>query len=171
LTSESWNETEERMRDIKKAVLGILLAVFLYSVLGKISAPLVVVLNAFAWVVLYLSLVRHEAFGATIGTVCGLLQDSFSSGVFGVAGLTKTLLGFSTGYVARKINVTPVGRNFVFLLLMATAEVGLWKILTLFLFRESLSLGGGLVLLQPLVTALVVTVFYQVMRKKKEEIP
>jgi rod shape-determining protein MreD len=159
------------MRDIKKAVLGILLAVFLYSVLGKISAPLVVVLNAFAWVVLYLSLVRHEAFGATIGTVCGLLQDSFSSGVFGVAGLTKTLLGFSTGYVARKINVTPVGRNFVFLLLMATAEVGLWKILTLFLFRESLSLGGGLVLLQPLVTALVVTVFYQVMRKKKEEIP
>ncbi|MDH7512580.1 MAG: hypothetical protein QHH14_06520 [Clostridiales bacterium] len=157
------------MRDFRKAVLGILLAVFFYSVLGKISAPLVVVFNAFAWVVLYFGLVRHEAFGAIIGTVCGLLQDSFSSGVFGLAGLTKTLLGFSTGVVARKINVTPVGRNFVFLLLMATAEVVLWKLLSFFLFRESLGLGGSLVLLQPLATALVVTVFYQVVRKKQGE--
>jgi rod shape-determining protein MreD len=159
------------MRDITKAVLGILLAVFLYSVLGKISAHLVLVFNAFTWVVLYFSLVKHEAFGAVIGTVCGLLQDSFSSGVFGVAGLTKTLLGFSAGFVARKINVTPVGRNFVFLLIMATAEVALWKTLIFFLFRESLNLAGGLVLLQPLATALLVTIFYQIMRKKREEIP
>ncbi len=157
------------MRDFKKVVLGILLAVFVYSVLGKISAPLVVVFNAFAWVVLYFGLVRQEASGAVIGTVCGLLQDSFSSGVFGVAGLTKTLLGFSTGVVARKINVTPVDRSFVFLLVMATAEVALWKLLNFFLFRESLSLGGGLVLLQPLATALVVTVFYQIVKKKQGE--
>ncbi len=159
------------MRDVSKAVAGILLAVGVYTLLGKVSAPLVVVFNAFAWVVLYFSLARQEAFGAVIGTVCGLLQDAFSSGVFGMAGLTKTVLGFSTGMVARKIDVAPVGRNFALLLVMAAAEVVLWEALTSFLFRESPGLGGGLILLQLLATATVVCLSYQLMRKKREGSP
>ena len=42
------------------------------------------------------------------GTMCGLVQDTFSLGVFGVAGLTKTLLGFWTGYISRQDRRRPV---------------------------------------------------------------
>jgi len=153
------------MRHFFEGVVGIVLAVVLHTILGKISAPLLVVFNAFSWVVLYFGLTRHEVFGAIMGTACGLLQDSFSLGVFGVGGLTKTLLGFGAGYISRKINVTPVSRTFVFVLIMATIELFLWKSLALFLFGERFTAARGLIFLQPLFTALFVTVAFQVYRR------
>jgi rod shape-determining protein MreD len=153
------------MKHFFEGVIGIGLAVVLHTILGKVSAPLLVVFNAFSWVVLYFGLTRHEVFGAVMGTACGLLQDSFSLGVFGVGGLTKTLLGFGAGYISRKINVTPVSRTFVFVLIMAAVELFLWKSLVLFLFGERFSAAGGLVFLQPLFTALFVTVAFQVQRR------
>jgi rod shape-determining protein MreD len=157
------------MRSLYEAVLGIILAVVLHTLLGKISASLLFLFNAFSWVVLYFSLAKHEVFGAVMGSVCGLLQDSFSLGVFGVGGLTKTLLGFSTGYTSRKINVAPPVRNFVFLLIVSSIELALWKFLVFFLFRERLAWGGGLVFFQPLTTALIVTLLFQIMRRVREE--
>ena len=153
------------MRHFFEGVVGIVLAVVLHTILGKISAPLLVVFNAFSWVVLYFGLTRHEVFGAIMGTACGLLQDSFSLGVFGVGGLTKTLLGFGAGYISRKINVTPVSRTFVFVLIMATIELFLWKSLALFLFGERFTAARGLIFLQPLFTALFVTAAFQVYRR------
>ncbi len=91
-------------------------------------------------------------------------------GVFGVSGLTKTLLGFGAGYISRKINVLPSGRTFVFVLIMAAAELALWKFLVIFLFGEKWSAGGGLVFLQPLFTAAFVTAFFQFKRKSGAEI-
>jgi rod shape-determining protein MreD len=158
------------MRQTGEVALGITLAVVLHAVLGWISPAAVVVFNAFAWVVLYYALSRHEVFGAVLGTVCGLLQDSLSLGIFGVSGLTKTLLGFGAGFISRKINVAPVTRNFIFVLVMATTELVLWKFLVFFLFREKWA-AGGLIFLQPLSTALVVTLIFQARRKALRENP
>jgi len=105
-----------------------------------------------------------------MGSICGLLQDSLSLGVFGVAGLTKTLLGFGAGYISRKINVVPFFRNFAFLLILAGLELALWKLLGFSLFREKLTLGGGLTLLQPFVTALVVAALLRVAGKAGGEV-
>jgi rod shape-determining protein MreD len=153
------------MKHFLEGAVGIVLAVVLHTLLGKVSAPLLIVFNAFSCVVLYFGLTRHEVFGAIMGTVCGLLQDSLSLGVFGVGGLTKTLLGFGAGYISRKINVTPVTRSFVFAFVMAAVELFLWKSLVLFLFGEGFSTAGGLIFLQPLFTALVVTAVFQVNRR------
>ena len=153
------------MKHIAAGVVGIVLAVALQTILGKAFAPLLIVFNAFSWIVLYFSLTRHEVYGAFMGTACGLLQDAFSMGVFGVGGLTKTLLGFGAGYISRKINVIPVTRTYIFLLVLAVVELFLWKFLALFLFGERFSAAGGLFLLQPPVTALVVTVAFQVQRR------
>jgi cell shape-determining protein MreD len=155
------------MKHFFEGLVGIALAVVLHTVLGKVSAPLLVVFNAFSWVVLYFGLTRQEVFGAVMGTACGLLQDSFSLGVFGVGGLTKTVLGFSAGYISRKINVTPVTRTFAFTLIIAAVELFLWKSLALFLFGQRFSASGGLVFLQPLFTALVVTFAFQVQRRRE----
>jgi hypothetical protein len=155
------------MKHVSEVIAGLVLAVVLHTVLGRISASLLIVFNVFSWVVLYFGLTRHEVFGALMGTACGLLQDSFSLGVFGAAGLTKTLLGFGAGYVSRKINVTPVIRTFIFALVIAAAELLLWKSLVLFLFGGGFTASGGLIFLQPLVTALFVTAAFQVHRRRE----
>ena len=155
------------MKPFIEGLLGIVLAVALHAFLGKVSASLVIVLNSFAWVVLFFGLARNEVFGALMGTICGLLQDSFSLGVFGVGGLTKTLLGFAAGYISRKINVIPLRRTFFFVLIIATLELLLWKSFAFFLFGERFWAAGGLALLQPLATALVVTCAFQVQRRRE----
>ncbi|MEW5901820.1 MAG: rod shape-determining protein MreD [Acidobacteriota bacterium] len=157
------------MRQSVEVFVGVLLAVLLHAVLGWLSPTALVIFNPFSWVVLYYSLWKQEVFGAFLGTVCGLLQDSLSLGIFGVSGLTKTLLGFGAGLISRKINVAPVTRNFVFVLIMATAELILWKFLVLFLFGEKWGTAGGLVFLQPLGTAFVVTLLFQARRKTLRE--
>jgi cell shape-determining protein MreD len=87
--------------------------------------------------------------------MCGLAQDAFSIGVFGVAGLTKTLLGFWTGFISRRIDVVPFTRNALFMLVMSVVEMILWVLLTALVRLKSVNLEGGLIFLQPVVTAAV----------------
>jgi rod shape-determining protein MreD len=146
---------ETIMKDVLRAFLATLAAVFIYSLAGAAGPSLLVVLNAFSVVVLYFSVRRGEVFGAFLGTLCGLVQDSFSLGVFGVAGLTKTLLGFWAGYVSRRIDVAPLVRNALFMFVMSALEVLLWVLVTAVIRVTSLNFHGGLILLQPLVTAVL----------------
>ncbi len=142
-------------KDILQAFLATLAAVFIYSVAGAAAPGLLIVFNAFSVVVIYFSVRRGEVFGAVLGTMCGLVQDAFSLGVFGVAGLTKTLLGFWIGYISRRIDVVPFTRNALFLLVLSVLETALWVLITAAVRLESVSLHGGLILLQPLVTAVL----------------
>jgi rod shape-determining protein MreD len=146
---------ETVLRDVLQAFLGTLVAVFVYSIAGAGAPTLLVVFNAFSVVVLYFSIRRGEVFGAGLGTMCGLVQDAFSLGVFGVAGLTKTLLGFWTGFVSRRIDVAPFTRNALFMLVMSVLEMILWLLLTALVRPRSINLQGGLIFLQPVVTALL----------------
>jgi len=140
-------------RDLLQAFLGTIVAVLVYSIAGAGAPVLLIVFNAFSVVVLYFSIRRGEVFGAVLGTMCGLAQDAFSLGVFGVAGLTKTLLGFWTGYISRRIDVAPVTRNALFMLVMAFLETALWVLITAAVRLKAVNLHGGLILLQPVVTA------------------
>jgi rod shape-determining protein MreD len=142
-------------KDALGAFLGTLVAVAVYSVAGAAAPALLVVFNAFTVVVLYFSVRRGEVFGAILGTMCGLVQDAFSLGVFGVAGLTKTLLGFWTGYVSRRIDVAPFTRNALFMMVMSVLEMILWVLLTALVRLGSVNFHGGLMLLQPVVTAVL----------------
>jgi len=146
---------ETAFKDVLRAFAATLIAVLVYSVAGSAAPGLLVVFNAFTVVVLYFSIRRGEVFGALLGTMCGLVQDAFSIGVFGVAGLTKTLLGFWTGYVSRRIDVAPFGRNALFMLVMSVLEMILWVVITAIVRLESVNLHGGLLLVQPLVTAIL----------------
>jgi rod shape-determining protein MreD len=146
---------ESFLKDAVRAVLATAGAVLVYSLAGSSGPALLVVLNAFSVVVLYFAVRRGEVFGAVLGTVCGLVQDSFSLGVFGVGGLTKTLLGFWAGYISRRVDVSPFLRNAAFMLAMAFLEVVLGVMLKALVRVEHFNLQGGLIFLQPLVTAVL----------------
>jgi len=141
------------MRNILEAAAGILIAVILTTLISRASF-LVPMVNVFSWVVIHFALEKGELAGMLLGTSCGLLQDSLSLGVFGVAGLSKTLLGYSAGFVSRKINVTPFGRNIIFLLILSSLELALWLALAMFIFSRKLDMAGGTIFLQPVVTSL-----------------
>ena len=153
------------MTDVLRAFLATLLAVLIYSLAGGAGPMFIVVPNAFSVIVLYFSVRRGEVFGAFLGTACGLVQDAFSLGVFGVGGLTKTLLGFWAGFVSRRIDVAPFFRNGLFMLVMSVLEMILWVLATAVVRRESLNFHGGLILLQPLVTAVLGSSLFAVERR------
>jgi rod shape-determining protein MreD len=156
---------ETVLRDIGRAALATLAAFAFYSLLGGARPSVLVVLNAFSLIVVAFSVGRNEVFGAALGSVCGLVQDSFSLGVFGVAGLTKTLLGFWTAYVSRRIDVTPFSRSALFLLVMSALELVLWVLLSALVLREPVDFRKGLLGLQPFVTALLATLILQIARR------
>ena len=155
------------IRDVIDVGLGILAAFVLYTLFGRISAGLLLIFNPFVLVVFYFSLVNGEIFGAVTGTICGLIQDSFSLGIFGVAGLSLTVVGYLTGLISRRINVVPFSRNFFFLLILASVELLVWMALYVFIFAERLSTGGILLFLQPLMMAFWGSLFFSLMRKLK----
>lgn len=150
---------ETVLKDVFRAVLATAAAVLLYSLAGAAGPSVLVAFNAFSIVVIYFSVRRGEVFGAFTGTACGLVQDAFSLSVFGTAGLTKTLLGFLTGYVAGRIDVSPAPRMGAFLFVVSTLELGAWVLLSWIVRGEAVGLHGGLLFVQPLVTALLVTAF------------
>jgi rod shape-determining protein MreD len=154
-------------KDGLRAFLGTVIAVAVYSVAGASAPALLVVFNAFSIVVLYFSIQRGEVFGALLGTMCGLAQDAFSLGVFGVAGITKTLLGFWTGYISRRIDIAPFTRNALFMLVMSVLEMILWVLITALVRLKSVNLEGGLVLLQPVVTAVIGSSLFVLERRIK----
>lgn len=155
------------MKDFVKVSLGIIIAFLFHTTLSKISPSLVLLFNVFSLVVIYFAVEKNEVFGACLGAFCGLIQDSFSLGVFGVAGLAKTIAGFTAGYIAKKIDVHPPLRSFVFIFLLISFEFILWALLYSFVFSGSINTGRGLIFFQPLSTALVGSVLFFFSRKFK----
>ena len=56
-------------------------------------------------VVVYVALTMGPATGMLAGTVAGLAQDALSSGVIGIGGLAKTVVGFLAGVVGTQFIV------------------------------------------------------------------
>lgn len=153
------------MRQLLEIAIAIIIALVLFAALSYISVYLIQAINIFSLVVIYYASSKGEIHGAYLGTVCGLIQDSFSLGVFGVAGISKTITGFIAGFIAKRINVIPATRNFVFIFIMITFELILWASLYSFVYSKGLNTGRGVIFLQPLVTALIGTVLFPFIRK------
>ena len=144
------------MRDFLRTALGIVIAFIVSSLMGNISPVLILAFNLLSVVVLYSAVKKGEIYGAVTGMLCGLLQDSFSLGVFGVAGIAKTISGYAAGSVAKKINITPISRKYSFFVLALVLELVVWAFLYSSIFSRRIYTGGGLLFLQPFLTALLV---------------
>ena len=86
-------------------------------------------------VVVYNALVSGRLTGLLTGSFAGLVQDALSGGVVGMAGLSKTVVGFFTGIVGTQFIVTHSASRFVvfFLATIANAVIfmGLYELLGL----------------------------------------
>ena len=86
-------------------------------------------------VVVYVALTSGPVTGLLTGTAAGLAQDALSTGVIGIGGLAKTLVGFLVGIIGTQFIVAqPIPRFVVFLAataLHAFVFIGLYVLLDL----------------------------------------
>ncbi|MEE9502153.1 MAG: rod shape-determining protein MreD [Candidatus Aminicenantaceae bacterium] len=153
------------MRDFLETSLGIILSFALFSLLSHISIFSIQVINVFSLLVIYMSSTRNEVYGACLGAVCGLIQDSFSLGVFGVAGIAKTIMGYLAGFVSKRIDVSSFWRSFLFIFVLITIELMFWAFLYSFIYSKALNTGKGVIFLQPLIMALIGSTLFPQIRK------
>lgn len=153
------------MRDFLETFLGIIFAVALFSLLSHISIYSIQTINVFSLLVIYMSSTRNEVYGACLGAVCGLIQDSFSLGVFGVAGISKTIMGYLAGFVSKRIDVSSFWRRFLFIFALITIELMFWAFLYSFIYSKALNTGKGVIFLNPLITALIGSTLFPQIRK------
>jgi rod shape-determining protein MreD len=158
------------MREFLETSLGIVIALILFSLFSHISIYLIQAVNVFSLLVIYMSSTRNEVYGACLGTVCGLIQDSFSLGVFGVAGIAKTIMGFLAGFVSKRIDVSSPWRRFLFIFVLITIELIFWAFLYSFIYSKALNTGKGVIFLQPLITALLGTIIFPQIRRATKAI-
>ena len=85
------------LKHFLKITIAVICAFVLVSVLTKISPALTMILNVLNLLVLYFAIEEGEIYGSVMGSAAGLIQDSFSIGVFGMAGISKTIMGFLAG--------------------------------------------------------------------------
>jgi rod shape-determining protein MreD len=99
-----------------------------------------VVLDLVLVAVVYVSLTSGSVTGLLTGTFAGLVQDTMTTGVIGIGGMAKTLVGFLTGIIGTQFIVAqPLPRFVVFFgatLLHGLVFIGLYVLLDLRRFES-----------------------------------
>jgi len=124
------------------AVLAIVLALALQTTVARFVIRGIVAVDLVLVVVVYVALTSGPVTGLLSGTFAGLVQDTLAgSGIIGIGGLAKTIVGFLTGIVGTQfIVVQPLPRFVVFFsatLLHALIFFGLYVLLDLRQFGTS----------------------------------
>jgi rod shape-determining protein MreD len=91
-------------------VLGVLialaLALALQTTLTRFLVDGTVALDLVLVVVVYVALTSGPVNGMLAGSFAGIVQDALSSGVIGVGGLAKSIVGFLVGAIGQQFIVT-----------------------------------------------------------------
>ena len=116
-------------------ILAIALALVLQTTLTRFIVRGTVAVDLVLVVVVYVALSSGSVTGLLAGTVAGLIQDSLSTGLIGIGGLAKTLVGFLSGIIGTQFIVTASLPRFVVFfgatLLHAFVFMGLYMLLDL----------------------------------------
>lgn len=146
-------------------VLGLILAVALYALLGWLEPSLVLLINTFSVLVMLTAVIYGELDGAIMGTCAGLAQDALAHGVFGLAGLSLTITGFLAGWLSRKLDVHTFYKRTVFIFILSLGQLIIWAFFYFLIFRKSLLYSQPVLYLQPLATAVLAAALLNWLRK------
>jgi rod shape-determining protein MreD len=96
-------------------ILAVVVALALQTTIARFVVTGTVAVDLVLVAVVYVALTSGSVTGLVTGTVSGLIQDSLSTGVIGIGGLAKTIVGFVAGIIGTQLNIAePVARFVVF---------------------------------------------------------
>ncbi|MBM3818186.1 MAG: rod shape-determining protein MreD [Acidimicrobiia bacterium] len=115
--------------------VAIALALALQTTLARFLVGGIAALDLVLVVVVYVALTTGPVSGMLAGSAAGIIQDALSSGLIGVGGLAKSIVGFCAGVVGQQFIVTAALPRFL-MFLGATAvhsgiSMGLYVLLGL----------------------------------------
>ena len=87
-------------------LIAIALALALQTTLARFLVGGTAALDLVLVVVVYVALTTGPVAGMLTGSVAGIIQDTLSSGVIGIGGLAKSLVGFAVGVISQQFIVT-----------------------------------------------------------------
>lgn len=117
------------------AVAAILIAIALQTTLASFMFRRGTTIDLVLIVVVFVAIKSGPVTGLLAGTVAGLIQDALSSGILGIGGMAKTIVGFLSGVLGTQFIVTAPLPRFLLLLvatvLHAAIFMGLYTALNL----------------------------------------
>ena len=127
--------------------LAVALAVALQTTLARFVIRGLVAVDLLLVAVVYVALTSGPVTGLLTGTFAGLVQDALTTGVVGIGGLAKTVVGFLAGIIGTQFIVTqPLPRFVVFFgatVLHAIIYIGLYVLLDLRHFGTPVAAVAG----------------------------
>jgi rod shape-determining protein MreD len=87
-------------------IIAIALALALQTTLARFLVGGTAALDLVLVVVTYVALTSGPVTGMLAGSLAGIIQDALSSGVVGVGGLAKSIVGFLAGAIGQQFLVT-----------------------------------------------------------------
>lgn len=143
-------------------MLAIALALALQTTLTRFVIRGTVAVDLVLVVVVYVALTSGPVTGLLSGAVAGLIQDALASGVIGIGGLAKTVVGFLAGIIGTQFIVTATLPRFVVFfaatVLHAVIFMGLYELLDLRQFGAPYAAVAG----QALGNAIVGVVAFEI---------
>lgn len=128
-------------------ILAIALALALQTTLARFLVRGTVAVDLVLVAVVYVALTSGPVTGLFAGTVAGLIQDAMSSGIIGIGGLAKSVVGFLTGIVGTQFIVTHSLPRFVVFfgatVVHSVLFMGLYMLLELRHFESPYALVTG----------------------------
>ncbi len=87
-------------------IVAVALALALQTTLGRVLVAGTAAVDLVLVSVVYVALTSGPTAGMLAGSAAGLIQDSLSSGVIGIGGLAKCIVGFLAGSISQQFIVT-----------------------------------------------------------------
>ena len=97
-------------------LIAIALALALQTTLARFVVSGTAAIDLVLVVVVYVALTTGPGTGMFAGSIAGLVQDALSSGVIGIGGLAKSIVGFIAGVIGQQFIVTAALPRFVMFL-------------------------------------------------------
>ncbi len=107
-------------------VVALAVAVVLQTTLAGFVGHTALTVDLVLVVVVYVALTSGPVAGLLAGTAGGLVQDALSSGILGMGGLTKTLVGFLAGRFGTQFIVTATVPRFLVIAAASAAHSGMF---------------------------------------------
>jgi rod shape-determining protein MreD len=136
-------------------LVAIALALALQTTLARFLVSGTAAIDLVLVVVVYVALTTGPGTGMLAGSVAGLIQDALSSGVIGIGGLAKSVVGFLAGVIGQQFIVTAALPRFVMFLAATAVHAAVFMGLYIVLGLRSFPAPYAAVLSQALGNAVV----------------
>ena len=134
-------------------LVAIALALALQTTLARFVVGGTAALDLVLVVVVYIALTTGPVPGLLAGSVAGIIQDALSSGVIGIGGLAKSIVGFLTGVIGQQFIVTAALPRLVMFVAATALHAAVFMGLYVLLQQRDFSSPYKAVLTQALVNA------------------